>query len=332
MLIALVGRTAIFAVMAAFFAGLPGVAQTAQSVTLRWDANPEPDVAGYRVYYGTSSGKYSQSNDVGNVTGTTISNLTAGQTYYFVVTDYDTSGLESLPSNEVAYSVPSPTPTPTPTPTRTPTPAPTPTPDLGSTPPSGGTPTPAPGATATPEPAVTPSPTPEPTVTPSPTPEPTSTPIPTPTPTPDPNAAPTPEPTTTPAPTPDSNATHTADSNATPPPDPNVTPTPSPEPSATPERSFWVNLMVSSPNGADFADPADLTLTATASDNNGSITQVEYYNGNRKVGQAGRPPYLFTWKGVHAGTYNLTAVAVDNHHATATSNPVTVSVAPKPGP
>ncbi|MBV8901040.1 MAG: fibronectin type III domain-containing protein, partial [Verrucomicrobia bacterium] len=123
-LIALIRRMKVFAVTAAFLAGLPATAQTAQSVSLVWDANPESDVAGYRVHYGTSSGNYSQSVDVGNVTATTISNLAAGQTYYFVTTDYNTAGLESLPSNEVAYTVPTATPTPTPVPTPTPRPNP----------------------------------------------------------------------------------------------------------------------------------------------------------------------------------------------------------------
>jgi hypothetical protein len=123
-LITMVRGTAVLGGIAGLLAGLPAVAQTAQSVALLWDANPDPGIVGYRVYYGTSSGNYSQTNDVGNVTGTTVSGLAAGQTYYFVVTDYNTAGLESLPSDEVAYTTATPAPTPTPMPT--PTPAPTP--------------------------------------------------------------------------------------------------------------------------------------------------------------------------------------------------------------
>ncbi len=40
----------------------------AQSVTLAWDANTEPNLTGYVVLYGTSSGIYPYSQDVGNVT------------------------------------------------------------------------------------------------------------------------------------------------------------------------------------------------------------------------------------------------------------------------
>jgi hypothetical protein len=90
--------------------------------------------------------------------------------------------------------------------------------------------------------------------------------------------------------------------------------------------------MVSSPDGADFVDPAKITLTASVSGGNGRITQVHYFNGSQKIGHASRPPYRFTWKGVQAGTYNLTAVAIDKHHATVTSDPITVSVDPNGGP
>jgi hypothetical protein len=57
------------------------------------------------VYYGTSSGNYSQISNVGNTTIATISNLSDGLTYYFVVTDYNTAGVESPPSNQVAVKI-----------------------------------------------------------------------------------------------------------------------------------------------------------------------------------------------------------------------------------
>ncbi len=76
--------------------------------TLSWeppttnaDGTPLTDLAGYKIYYGTSANNYSQNIDVGNVTTYTIDNLTEGLTYYFVATAYDTSGNESEYSNEV---------------------------------------------------------------------------------------------------------------------------------------------------------------------------------------------------------------------------------------
>ena len=80
--------------------------QTAQ-VTLTWDPNTETDLAGYDIYYGTSSGNYQSKTDVGNVTTYTVNGLTVGVTYYLAATAYNTQGLESSFSNEVAYTVPS---------------------------------------------------------------------------------------------------------------------------------------------------------------------------------------------------------------------------------
>jgi hypothetical protein len=79
------------------------------SVTLSWnaptknaDGTPLVDLAGYKVYYRTSSGNYSQNINVGNVTTKTVSNLTDGLDYYFTVTAYDISGNESGYSNVVS--------------------------------------------------------------------------------------------------------------------------------------------------------------------------------------------------------------------------------------
>ncbi len=72
------------------------------SFTLAWDPNQEPDLAGYKLYYGTSSRSYSQNVNVGNLTLYTLAGLQAGVTYYFAVTAYDTEGNESDYSNEVS--------------------------------------------------------------------------------------------------------------------------------------------------------------------------------------------------------------------------------------
>src|SRR5215472_2942402 len=76
------------------------------NVTLAWDANPDPSVAGYKLYYGTTSGSYGTVISAGTATTATASNLTEGATYYFAATDYDTNGFESDFSTEVAYTVP----------------------------------------------------------------------------------------------------------------------------------------------------------------------------------------------------------------------------------
>ena len=84
----------------------PGTA--AQSTTLAWDRNPEPNIARYKIYYGTQSGGPSQSLDVGNVTTSTVSNLNDATKYFFTATAVNTAGLESPKSNEVSHTTPNP--------------------------------------------------------------------------------------------------------------------------------------------------------------------------------------------------------------------------------
>ena len=84
---------------------VPGEPDAASSVriTLAWDANAEPSVAGYRLHYGTRSGEYTATIEAGASTEVTIEDLTPGQTYYFAVTAYDSEGDESEYSDEVSY-------------------------------------------------------------------------------------------------------------------------------------------------------------------------------------------------------------------------------------
>jgi hypothetical protein len=70
-----------------------------------WNANTEPDLAGYKIYYGLSSGNYTIAINVGNVTQYTVNQLTEGLVYYFVVTAYDTAGNESAYSQEVSAQI-----------------------------------------------------------------------------------------------------------------------------------------------------------------------------------------------------------------------------------
>lgn len=79
----------------------------AAAVTLAWDKSPEANVAGYRIYYGTSSNHYPNMIDVGSKTSGTITNLEPGRTYYIAATAYDTSDNESSFSREIPYTVPS---------------------------------------------------------------------------------------------------------------------------------------------------------------------------------------------------------------------------------
>jgi len=77
-----------------------------QVVTLGWNAETNPAIAGYDVYYGTASGVYSSIIDVGTNTTATLINLQLGTNYYFIVTCYDTNGVESTPSDQLALNLP----------------------------------------------------------------------------------------------------------------------------------------------------------------------------------------------------------------------------------
>ncbi len=84
------------------------------SVTLSWvaptqneDNTPLVDLAGYRIYWGTSPGSYPNSVTINNPGLTTyvVENLGPG-TYQFVATSFNASGVESGYSNPVAKTVP----------------------------------------------------------------------------------------------------------------------------------------------------------------------------------------------------------------------------------
>ena len=85
---------------------------TTGSATLSWaapatntDGTALTDLAGYKVYYGTSSGNYTTVVNIGNVLSYTVNNLASGHTYYFAVTAYDSTGLESGYSAEASKTL-----------------------------------------------------------------------------------------------------------------------------------------------------------------------------------------------------------------------------------
>jgi PKD repeat protein len=84
------------------FAGTVQAHAYAADFTLQWDPNSESNLAGYVLHYGTASGAYAQSIDVGTATTYKITGLRDGVDYYFAVTAYDTSDNESAFSNEVS--------------------------------------------------------------------------------------------------------------------------------------------------------------------------------------------------------------------------------------
>ena len=78
--------------------------------------------------------------------------------------------------------------------------------------------------------------------------------------------------------------------------------------------------------GATFVAPATLTVSATASDSDGTVAQVAFYANGTLIGTDTVGPFTMTWSGVAAGSYSLTAVATDNAGATTTSSTVAITV------
>jgi len=79
-------------------------------------------------------------------------------------------------------------------------------------------------------------------------------------------------------------------------------------------------------DGATFTAPATVTLAATASDSDGTVAKVEFFNGQTKLGDDTSAPYNFTWNGITAGTYTLTARATDDLGGATTSAASTITV------
>ena len=85
---------------------IPSSSALAATVNLAWNASTGSNIAGYKLYYGTSSGNYSYDVTVGQQTSCSISGLKEGRRYYFAATAYNTSDVESDYSKELPYTIP----------------------------------------------------------------------------------------------------------------------------------------------------------------------------------------------------------------------------------
>src|SRR5262249_21140707 len=78
--------------------------------------------------------------------------------------------------------------------------------------------------------------------------------------------------------------------------------------------------------GQSFAAGGSMNLVATASDSDGGISRVDFYASSTLVGSAYSRPFAFLWTNVSAGSYSLTAKAVDDRGAVTASAAVSVTV------
>ena len=79
-------------------------------------------------------------------------------------------------------------------------------------------------------------------------------------------------------------------------------------------------------NGAAFTAPANIGVAADANDTDGTIARVDFYANGNPIGTDSTSPYALVWSQPPPGTYSLTAVAVDDDGASATSAAVQITV------
>jgi Fibronectin type III domain len=99
------GILILFTFAGSLFFATKASSQSVNSVSIGWTASSSSNVAGYYIYYGTSSGNYTTVVPVSNVTNVTISGLTSGVKYYFAATSYDSSYNQSAYSPEISAVV-----------------------------------------------------------------------------------------------------------------------------------------------------------------------------------------------------------------------------------
>ncbi len=104
------------------------------------------------------------------------------------------------------------------------------------------------------------------------------------------------------------------------------------------EVTIKVNAVVTNPNvaptvsltspsnNASFNAPASISIAANASDADGAVSKVEFYNGSQKLGEDASSPYTYSWTNAAAGNYTITAKAYDNSGAVTTSASIAVRV------
>src|SRR5690606_9884907 len=84
--------------------------------------------------------------------------------------------------------------------------------------------------------------------------------------------------------------------------------------------------LTSPSNNARFNQGQTVTLTASASDSDGSVAKVGFYNGSTLLGEDTSSPYSYNWTNIKAGKYTITAKATDNRSGVTTSSAIAITV------
>ncbi|MGH9346718.1 MAG: Ig-like domain-containing protein [Vicinamibacterales bacterium] len=97
-------------------------------------------------------------------------------------------------------------------------------------------------------------------------------------------------------------------------------------PSSSPSPTPPAVSLTSPASGATFTAPATVSIAANATGSDDGVARVEFYANGTLLGTDSSSPYTFTWSGVPAGGYTLTAAARDTRGAVATSSPRSITV------
>lgn len=84
--------------------------------------------------------------------------------------------------------------------------------------------------------------------------------------------------------------------------------------------------LIAPTNGATFLAPTNVTLAAEATDPEGALSRVEFFENTNRLAEITSPPFEFTWPAIGPGIYSLYAIAVDAQGARATSSVATITV------
>jgi hypothetical protein len=91
-------------------------------------------------------------------------------------------------------------------------------------------------------------------------------------------------------------------------------------------NAFPTVSIITPTNNALFPPGANITVTANASDSDGTVTNVSFYADIIKIGEVTNAPFTITWSNVPQGNYTLTAIATDDEGGTGISPDVNIAV------
>lgn len=94
----------------------------------------------------------------------------------------------------------------------------------------------------------------------------------------------------------------------------------------TPSNAEPVVSLTSPPNGQTYVIGTSIPINVSASDSDGSIAEVRFFAGQKYLGRDTSPPFQLSWTGAPPGTFDVSAIAVDNRGAVKRSGTRTVTI------